>query len=335
MKKFKLWISQMHENYWIRRIFTGLLVIVLVLSLNFFLFRLMPGDPTSTLLDPRFSPEAKQELLRSYGLDKPMVQQFFIYVKQMLTFRFGISFLSQKPVWQELAERLPNTLALLLPSLCLSAILGSFLGVMAAKGRGKFTERIVLMSGAISFSFPSFFVQLVLLLLLAHTFPLFPLRGSTSIPPPVGFLSSLADRMWHMALPVASLVLLGFGSWALYVRNLMVKTLGEDFILLAQAKGLKKRQILWRHAFRTALPPIITIFFLSLPGVISGAVITETVFSLHGVGKFLLEAVSGHDYPAAGAAFYLLALITVICNLLADVVYTLVDPRISFRKVRR
>lgn len=323
------------SNYWMRRIFTSLLVIVIVLSLNFFLFRLMPGDPTSTLLDPRFSPEAKEELLKSYGLDKPLFQQFLLYVKQMLSFRFGLSFLSQKPVWQELAERLPNTLALLLPSLFLSAVLGTFLGVMAAKGRGKFSEKIVLMSGAVSFSFPSFFVQLVLLLLFAHVLPLFPLRGSTSIPPPVGFWNLLGDKVWHMALPVLSLVLIGFGSWALYVRNLMVKTLGEDFVLLARAKGLREGQILWGHAFRTALPPIITIFFLSLPGVISGAVITETVFSLHGVGKFLLEAVSGHDYPAAGAAFYLLALITVICNLLADVAYALVDPRISFRKVRR
>jgi len=322
------------NNYWLKRLLSSLLVIAVVLSLNFFLFRLMPGDPTSSLLDPRFSPEAKHELLKSYGLDKPLSQQFFIYVKQMLTFKFGISFMSQRPVWQELAERLPNTLLLLFPALLLSAVLGILLGVAAAKGRGGLVEKTVLLSGAISFSFPSFFVQLVLLLLLAHAFPIFPLRGSLSVPPPVGFWNLVTDKIWHMTLPVASLVLLGFGSWALYVRNLMVKALGEDFILLARAKGIRESRILWRHAFRTALPPIVTIFFLSLPGVISGAVITETVFSLHGIGKFLLDAVLGHDYPAAGAAFYLMSLVTVACNLLADVVYTFVDPRISFRRLR-
>lgn len=322
------------NNYWLRRVLSSLLVIAVVLSLNFFLFRLMPGDPTGSLLDPRFSPEAKQELLKSYGLDKPLSQQFFMYVKQMLTFRFGISFMSQRPVWQELAERLPNTLLLLFPALLLSAVLGTLLGVAAAKGRGRLTEKAVLLSGAISFSFPSFFVQLVLLLLLAHAFPIFPLRGSLSVPPPTGFWNLVVDRAWHMALPIVSLVLLGFGSWALYVRNLMVKVLGEDFILLARAKGLRENEVLWGHAFRTALPPIVTIFFLSLPGVISGAVITETVFSLHGIGKFLLDSVLGHDYPAAGAAFYLMSLVTVICNLLADVVYTFVDPRISFRRLR-
>ena len=130
-----------------------------------------------------------------------------------------------------------------------------------------------------------------------------------------------------MALPVISLSLIGFGGWALYVRNLMVRALGEDFALMARARGLPRGRVVW-HAFRTILPPIITIFLMSVPGLVSGAVITESVFSLHGVGTFLLEAVSGHDYPAAGAAFYLLALITVSCNLAADVSYGFADPRV-------
>jgi peptide/nickel transport system permease protein len=168
----------------------------------------------------------------------------------------------------------------------------------------------------------------VLLLVFGWAIPLFPLRGSVSIPPPEGGMTALLDYLWHMTLPVVSLVLLGFGSWAIYVRNLMVRTLGSDYILLARAKGLPERQVLWGHAFRTTLPPIVTIFLLALPGVISGAVITERVFSLHGVGTFLLEAILGHDYPAAGAAFFLLALVTIFCNLAADVLYGLVDPRI-------
>ena len=175
----------------------------------------------------------------------------------------------------------------------------------------------------------------LLLMLLARDFPIFPLRGSVSVPPPAGGWALLADRLWHLCLPVLSLTLMGFGGWALYVRNLMVRALGEDFVLMARARGLSPRSVVYGHAFRTILPPIVTILLMSVPGLVSGAVITETVFSLRGVGAFLLEALSGHDYPAAGASFYLLALITVSCNLLADVVYGLVDPRVRIEGVNR
>jgi peptide/nickel transport system permease protein len=291
---------------------------------------MMPGDPVSSIIDPRFSPEAKAQLRKIYGLDLSLPRQFLLYVKQMVTFRFGISFLTQRPVWEELASRIPNTVFLLGSSLILSSIAGTFLGIKAALKRGTMIERIVLWSGAVSFSFPSFFVQLILLMAFGYLIPVFPLRGTVSIPPPEGSFAAVADYLWHMALPIFSLVLLGFGGWALYVRNLMVKVLGEDFILMARAKGFSPKRIIWGHAFRTILPPVITIFLLALPGIVSGAVITETVFSLHGVGRFLLESVTGHDYPAAGAAFFLLALLTILSNLMADIAYGLVDPRVRF-----
>lgn len=316
------------RSYWFRRIAGAAGVLLLVVCVNFFLFRLMPGDAVSSIVDPRFSPEAKAELRNLFGLDQPVCTQFLIYVRRMLTFDFGLSFLSQQPVWGEIKSRLPNTVALLGSAMLLSAALGTWLGVQAARRRGGRLERLVLFSGSVSFSFPSFFVQLVLLLGLAYWLPLFPLRGSVSIPPPTGALAAALDYAWHLALPAASLVMLGFGSWAIYVRNLMVKALGDDYVLAARARGLSERSIVWRHAFRTTLPPIVTIFLLSLPGVLSGAVITETVFSLHGVGKFLLDSILGHDYPAAGAAFYMLALVTVAANLAADAAYRLADPRI-------
>ena len=310
-----------------RRIFQSLLVLAVVLALNFLLFRIMPGDPVASIVDPRFSPEAKAALRAQYGLDRPMTEQFLLYLGQMTTFRFGVSFLTGRPVIEELASRLPNTVALLATSLVLSAAIGIWLGIRAADRRGSWVEKLVLLSGAVTFSFPSFFVQLVLLMLFAVFRPVFPLRGTVSIPPLHG-VAGILDYAWHLTLPVLSLVLLGFGGWALYVRNLMVKTLSEDYILLARARGLPSRRILWGHAFRAVLPPVLTVLLLSLPGVVSGAVITETVFSLHGVGRFLLDAVTGHDYPAAGAAFYLLALLTVGCNLLADVLYRFADPRV-------
>ena len=309
------------------RVGGALAVLAIVLVLNFFLFRIMPGDPLTSIMDPKFSPEAKLQLSAQWGLDRPMGEQFVIYIKQMLTFRFGLSMMTGRPVWDELKSRVPNTVALLFPALLLSAFLGIVLGVKAALRRGSMIERLVLWGGAVSFSFPSFFVQLLLLLCFAYIWPIFPLSGTVSIPPPVG-PAAIGDYLWHLALPLFSLVLLSFGGWALTVRNMMVKTLGEDYVLMARARGLPRGRVVWNHAFRSILPPVLTLFLLSLPGVIGGAVITETVFSLHGAGRFLLEATNSHDYPSAGAAFFLLALLTVGCNLLADLLCVLVDPRV-------
>ena len=209
----------------------------------------------STVLDPRFSPQAKAELEALYGLDQPLAVQFLIYLERTATFDFGLSFATQRPVLDEIMSRLPNTLALLVPAYLLSVLLGTVLGVLAAKRRGRAAEKAVLSAGAMSFSFPSFFVQMVLLLLFAYVYPVFPLRGSLSIPPPQGTWPLLADRVWHLALPVGSLVLLGFGGWALTVRNLVVKVMGEDFMVLARAKGIGERRLFWGHAFRAVLPP--------------------------------------------------------------------------------
>lgn len=314
-------------NALIKRLFASLAVLVVVLVLNFFLFRIMPGDPLTGIMDPKFSPEAKAQLAAQWGLDKPLAEQFVVYLQEMLSFRFGLSMMTSVPVWDELKNRVPNTVALLLPALLLSAALGLWLGVKAALRRGSNVERLVLLSGAVSFSFPSFFIQLLLLLCFAYAWPLFPLRGTTSIPPLEG-LPGLLDTLWHLTLPLFSLVILSFGGWALTIRNMMVKALGEDYVLMARARGLSHRRVVWNHAFRSILPPVLTIFLLSLPGVVSGAVITETVFSLNGAGRFLLEAVNSHDYPSAGAAFFLLALLTVSCNLLADLFILMVDPRV-------
>ena len=317
----------MSKSWFLKRLLSSFIVLAAVLVLNFLLFRMMPGDAVSTIIDPSFSPEAKENLRALYGLDRPLWEQFVIYIRQMLTFSFGLSFLSRKPVWDELVSRLPVTLTLTVSSMALSSALGVWLGIKAALNRGRLAEKIVLRASAVTSSFPGFFVQLVLLMLFARALPIFPLRGTLSVPPPTGALGIFLDYGWHLALPVLSLSLMGFGGWALYVRNLMVRALNEDFALMARARGLSRGRVVW-HAFRTILPPILTILLMSVPGLVSGAVITESVFSLHGVGTFLLEAISGHDYPSAGASFYLLALITVFCNLLADITYGLVDPRV-------
>ncbi len=172
----------MRKKWLLYRLGASVAVLAAVLALNFVLFRVMPGDAVSTIIDPNFSPEAKTRLRELYGLDRPMLEQFFVYLRQMLTFRFGLSFLSRRPVWEELLSRLPGTLVLMSLSMVCSAALGIWLGVKAAVRRGSWLERSVLRLGAVMASFPGFFVQLVLLMLLARDFPIFPLRGSVSVP---------------------------------------------------------------------------------------------------------------------------------------------------------
>lgn len=316
------------RQYILRRFLYALVTLFVILSLNFAIFRLMPGDATTMIIDPRFTPEAIAELRKQFGLDESLTVQYVNYLKSLLTFDFGLSFTSRRPVIQELGERLPNTLILLGTAFLFTMGLGIAVGVFAAARQGSLIESTVTASGLFAHAMPTFFLELIALLLFGYYFPICPIRGSMSAPPPQGFIPALLDRLHHMVLPVGCLVLIGFGSWALYTRNSMLEALGQDYIVTARAKGLSRREILYRHAFRSILPPIITIVFLSLPGIVSGAVVTETIFSWFGVGKYLLDAVLQQDYPAAQGAFYLIALAVVISNLMADVVYGLVDPRI-------
>lgn len=316
------------RNYLLKRLAYALIVLFVILSFNFFIFRLMPGDATSMIIDPNFTPEAKAELRRAYGLDESKLTQYYKYITSMIKFDLGLSFASRRPVINELKERLPNTITLFMTSFIMTSAIGIMLGVYAASRRGTFAEAFVTGSGLFAYAVPGFFIQLLLLMLFGYFIPILPIRGTMSAPAPIGFFPILLDRIWHLILPAGSLVIIGFGSWALYTRNTMLEALGQDYILTARAKGLPKRSVLYHHALRSVLPPILTLVFLSLPGMVSGAVITETIFSWHGVGRYLLDATLQQDYPAAQGCFYLIALAVIISNLLADIAYGIVDPRI-------
>ncbi len=315
-------------RYILRRLVYAVVILFFILTFNFLIFRVMPGDPVGTLQSPSMTPEMKSLLEKQYGLDKPLWEQYLLYMKNLLKFEFGYSFQSRRPVADEILERLPNTLLLLGTSTILSMVVGILLGIFAASKQGSIAEHLTIGSGLFAYSVPTFFLQLLLLLAFAYFWPIFPIRGTMSIPPPTGFFPVLWDRLHHLALPVISLTIVGFGSWALYTRNTMADVLSQDFIVTAKAKGLTPRRVLFQHAFRSILPPIVTLFFLNLPGIIGGAVVTESIFSWPGVGRYLLQATMEQNYPAAQGAFYLIALAVLISNFLADLAYGLVDPRI-------
>jgi peptide/nickel transport system permease protein len=316
------------RSYLLRRLGYAVIVLLVILTLNFILFRVMPGDPEKMIIDPNFKQEAKAALRKQYGLDDPPMVQYKNYMLALLRFDLGLSFNTQRPVWDELKERLPNTITLFLVTFISTAAVGISLGVYSAANRGRFAERFVVGAGLFAHAVPGFFVQLMLLLLFGYYWPILPIHGTMSAPPPDGALAQFLDRAWHIILPAGSNLVMGFGSWALYTRNTMLEALGQDYILTARAKGLPKRDVLYHHALRSVLPPIVTLIFMSLPGAVSGAVITESIFSWFGVGRYLLDATLQMDYPAAQGAFYLIALAVIISNLAADIAYGLVDPRI-------
>ncbi|MEM3004874.1 MAG: ABC transporter permease, partial [Candidatus Bathyarchaeia archaeon] len=191
--------------------------------------------------------------------------------------------------------------------------------------------------GLLTQGLPVFFLGLLLLLTFAYYLPIatgglinFPVAGTISRPPPEGLLSYILDMLWHLTLPMLTLVVIGFGGYALVVRNLMIEVLTQDYILMAKAKGLEPRSIVYRHGLRSILPPLTTMVGLSLPGIVGGAVITETIFSWHGIGRYLYEAILQSDYPVMQGTFFLLSFVTILANLAVDLMYGMMDPRIRY-----
>jgi len=323
------------REYLLKRAIIAAGVLFLVAALNFTIFQVMwAGDPTSTIMDPTFTLEQKQMLLELYGLLEPLHIRFFKYIKNMFTWDFGISFLSMTPVAQEMSWRLYNTVLLLGTATVGTIMLGIAVGVFAGSRRGTKSDAFVLGVGLFADGVPTFFIQMIFLLFFSYLFYLwfgfqvFPARHMTSVPPPSDPLTYMADLAWHLAQPALSLIIAAFGGWALYVRNLMIDALTQDYIVTARAKGLSERSVLYRHAFKSILPPISTIITLAIPGIITGAMITEYIFTWPGIGSWYIAALNANDYPVVQAVLFVYAVLVILCNFVSDLLYGVLDPRI-------
>jgi peptide/nickel transport system permease protein len=303
-----------------------------VLSLTFLLFRLMPGDPTLNFLSPTFNDETRAALLRSFGLDKPLWEQYLIYLGQLLRGDFGRSFLQDAPVSDVLWAALPNTIVLTLVSLCLAYAFGIVAGAFLAFRRGALTEAIAIPSALATRAAPEFWLGMLVLALFAFQLGWFPTGGAVS---PGGTLGSLgarllsADFWWHLCLPALTLTLFLQGLPLLLMRATMLEVMNDEFIVMARMKGLSRWSIVMRHAARNALLPVVTAFALGLGASIGGNVVIETVFAWPGIGRVLVQAVQGADYPVAQGAFIMIAFVLVIMNTIADLAYAWLDPRVS------
>jgi len=317
------------KGYIAKKIAYALITLYIIATLNFVIFQIIPVDPTTMMVDPRWTLELKEALKRQWGLDQPLGVRYVRYITNMFTLSFGYSFMSKKPVIVEISDRLGNTLLLLGSGLVATVILGIPLGILAASKRGSKLDVLAIGGGLFTWGVPAFFIQLLFLLLFCNYLGWFPFGGMRSPgKPPEDTLTLIITTVHHLILPVTTLVLAEFGSWALYSRNIMLDTLTQDFIVTARAKGLKERSVLFGHALRATLPPILTMVALSIPPLFTGAIITEYVFTWPGIGYWFLTSMLKLDYPAVQGLLFIYAILTVGANFISDILYGFLDPRI-------
>jgi len=324
------------REYVARRIITSLIVLYIIATLQFYIFQVVsPIDPTTKgMMKPDWKPEMQEHLRELYGLDQPLHIRYIKYIQNMFTWQFGISFLTMKPVAEEMSWRLVNTVLLLGTVLVCTIMVGIPLGILAASSRGSKTDVIAIGAGIFAWGVPAFFIQLLFMLFFSYYFhvmfgfSLFPHGGLHSVPPPASPLGYMVDVAWHMAAPLITLVVAGFGSWALYTRNIMLEALTQDYIITARAKGLTKRTVLYSHAFRASLPPIVTIVTMAIPSIVTGAIITEYIFTWPGIGNWYIDSLFTGDFPVLQAVLFIYSFLMISANIIADFLYGVLDPRI-------
>ncbi|MDR2338899.1 MAG: ABC transporter permease [Deltaproteobacteria bacterium] len=298
----------------------------------FVVLHLSPGDPTSKLTDlnPKASPTYRQRLKEIYGLDKPLHVQYVNWVSSLVRLDLGRSFaLDRRPVLDKITERLPVTLAMNLVSMAIILMVSLPLGLFAAVRAGGAFDKTTTVIVFVCFAAPSFWLALLAMQLFGIKLQWLPISGLTSL----GFENFTAwgkfkDLASHLALPILISSLTSLASISRYLRSNMIDIIRQDFLTTARAKGLPERVVIWKHALRNALIPVITILGLSVPGLVAGSVIMETTFAIPGLGLLFYEAAVQYDYPVVMGALVMGAVLTLLGNLLADIGYAIADPRI-------
>ena len=309
-----------------------LLVLFIIATILFFMFRLMPGSPLVAYISPTFTAEQQDALVKSFGLDKPLPVQYANYMVNLARGDLGRSFFYKKPVAELMGELLPNTLMLTVIPLLIAYSFGVVVGTVLAWRRGSRVEGVGIIYTLISRSAPEFWVGMLLLTLFAFRLNWFPASGATS--PGViypDFLHQLFSRdFWkHLVLPALTMAFYLQGLPLLLMRSNMLDVLEEDFVTMARMKGISEWRVVLRHAARNALLPVATAMALGIGYTIGGDVVVETIFSWPGLGRMLVRAVANRDYPLAQGAFFVLAALMVLMNLVADLLYYALDPRVG------
>ncbi len=330
--------------YLARRLAHTVILVLFLIVLNWVIFQLMPGVQGSiAALIGKPSTEAGvkeqvyQNYLRLYGLNRPPLERFATYFWDMLTFNLGTSFQTNHPVLQDIVQsgRLENTILLVGSSTVLSIVIGISLGIFAAHKRGGSLDGFWVTTSLTTYSLPTFWIGVSFILIFAIALGWFPTGGVTPNSwAQSGLLPSLPiqllGRLQYLFLPTLTLTLFSYGGFLLLTRATMLETLGDDYIVTARAKGLSERTVLFHHAFRNASLPIVTASALAFGFLLSGAIVTETVFNWDGLGLWLFNAIGWKDYPVMQAMFYILGLSVIAANFISDIIYGMIDPRIKY-----
>ena len=351
------------RSYIAKRLLYSFILVIAVLSFNFYLFMVMPGNPVSMfipqhgLTKERFE-EMKSAFERQWGLDKPFHIRYLTYLSNMFQFKFGKSIINNRPVADEIMYRLPFTIELMGLSTILAIIIGVVFGVIVAYKRGTILDTGSVALALILNSLPVFWFGMVFILIFSNWLGWFPTAhaypeewGTTSTPWPQPItinslvnngisttinlnpnetLTLISGLLRHLALPLLTLTLFQYGSFLLLTRAVMLESLTEDYIITARAKGVPERSVLFRHALKNASLPLITSIALSFGFMISGATITETVYTWPGLGWWMYQTVIFQDYFGMQAFFYIIALCVIIANIIADLLYGIIDPRVRY-----
>jgi len=315
-------------DYVLKRLVFAVLTVFIAVTINFALFRLAPGSAVTNLARvPHATPQTRLALKRQFGLDKSKFQQYVIYLQQLAHGNLGISFANSQPVSANLRTALINTIPMVFLGTLFAIVLGTITGIISAWRRGTKAEGASIVTALTFYSMPTHWLGLMLVILFAGVLPTGGMSNEFLINP--SFTTHVRDLAEHIALPALTLGLVLYGEYTLIVRSAMLETLGEDYVLTARAKGLKPWAVLRRHALRNAMLPITTLIALSLGYVVAGAILIETVFSWPGIGRAVYDAVLQRDYPMLQGAFLVLTISVVFFNLIADLLYFRLDPRIT------
>ena len=312
-------------RYILRRLLQAVPILLGASLVTFLIVHLAPGGPIEAYSNPRVSHETINQMVHQLGLDRPLYEQYFVWLKGMLTFNFGWSFTDGRLVTQVIADRLPATLILMGSALLVTVAVAIPLGIVGAIHQYSSFDYALTTYSYVGLATPSFWLGLMLMFVFAVKLRLFPTNGMHAYGD-----HSLGDLLRHLALPVASLAIQQIAGWSRYMRATMLEVVRQDYVRTARAKGLSDRVVLYKHALRNALGPIVTLLGLSFPGLIGGAAITESIFSWPGLGQVSIQATFGRDYPVVMGFIMVTALAVVIGNLLADIGYALIDPRVRY-----
>jgi peptide/nickel transport system permease protein len=316
--------------YIIRRVIEAIPILIGIAVVSFLIVHLAPGSPADKYRGGRISPAAIAAVIKLYGLDQPLPNQLIAWLGTFPQLwrpdAWGYSFQNGRPVLETIFSRAPLTMLLMGSSLFLTALIGIPIGILGAVRQYGTADKLITILATIGYALPTFVLGVFLRNVFATQLKIFPLFGAHTLGRP----ETLDDLLWHMVLPVTTLTIVGVAGWSRYMRASMLEVLRQDYIRTARAKGLASRVVIFKHAMRNALIPVVTLFGLSIPVLLGGAAVTETIFSWPGLGFLGVQAVTTRDYPLVLAFVMIGGILVVLGNLVADVLYATVDPRIKY-----